>query len=232
MIRQSQNYFAAAVSAAILNAAAIAAFVVFTMLSSAGGFPLQDLFGSGNTITPASSPAPSGDGEASRFVSPNAAFGSPSATPGTASDGPVANTQLNGADRPPNGSSDVGPRSGGVGSAPSGGDRPARPGAAAAGGSTGGTSGGGGALGGIGGGGSLPGLPQQPPVSEQVGSAVSQVPAAVNQGVGNAVDTADAAVGGSLSDAGVAGAVKGASASLLGQSSSQAGALQGTPLGG
>ena len=202
MIRQSQNYFAAALSAAVLNAAAIAAFVVFTMLSSAGGFPLQDLLGLGNAVTPASSSSPSGDGEAPLQRSFNASgeFGSPSAVGRSASGDPAATATI--------AQPGTGPRSGA--SAPTG------AGPASGTSSPGGASSGGG-IGGVGLGAQGPSAPQ--PSVQSPGGAVAQVPTALNQSVNSAVQTADAATGGSLSQSGVSQAVQGASNSLLGPGS-------------
>jgi hypothetical protein len=50
VIRQSQNYFAAAVSAALVNAAAITAFVLFTILSSVQGFGLRSVLDAVDSI--------------------------------------------------------------------------------------------------------------------------------------------------------------------------------------
>jgi hypothetical protein len=50
VIRQSQNYFAAAVSAALVNAAAITAFVLFTILSSVHGFGLRSVLDAVDSI--------------------------------------------------------------------------------------------------------------------------------------------------------------------------------------
>lgn len=215
MIRQSQNYFAAALSAAVLNAAAIAAFVVFTMLSSAGGFPLQDLLGLGNTVTPASSSSPSGDGEAplQRSFNARGEFGSPSAVGRSASGDPATATIAQ---------PGTGPRSGGT--VPPAGAAPA---------SSGGTSspGGGSSGGGVGLGAEGPSGPQ--PSVQSPGGAVSQVPSALNQSVNSAVDAADDVSGGGLSQSGVSQAVQGASNSLLGPGSAvdQAAGGVGSALG-
>ena len=225
MIRQSQNYFAAALSAAVLNAAAIAAFVVFTMLSAAGGFPLQDLLGLGNTVTPASSSSPSGDGEAPRkdgFI-PGGGFSStsPVGTSAGSGGGAAATATID----QPNGS---GPRS--AGSGPSDGDAGFVPGSgsgAAGGGAAGGSAGGGG----IGTGGDTPTTPSG--AAQQIGGAVFQVPSALNQTVNSAVDAADDVTSGGLSQSGASQAVQGASNSLLGPGSAvdQAAGGVGSALG-
>ncbi len=60
MIRQSQNYFAAAVSAALVNAAAITAFVLFMILSSVHGFGLRSVLDAVDSIgSPSQSSGPS-----------------------------------------------------------------------------------------------------------------------------------------------------------------------------
>jgi hypothetical protein len=88
VIRQSQNYLAAAVSAALINAAAIGAFVIFTILSSAHGFGLSNVIDAVSSIGSASqeSSAPAGPspGSASALAR-DAGSGSERLVPNTAS---------------------------------------------------------------------------------------------------------------------------------------------------
>jgi hypothetical protein len=62
MVRQAQNYFAAAVSAAVLNAAAIAGFVLLMLLSGGHVLPLAGLLNASNPFQSAAdseaAPAP------------------------------------------------------------------------------------------------------------------------------------------------------------------------------
>src|ERR687892_1962030 len=71
MVRQAQTYLAAAVSAVVLNAAAIAAFVLITLLAAVGGWSFSDPFGSDQRVAaPGSDPNRGGAAEFFRPGSP------------------------------------------------------------------------------------------------------------------------------------------------------------------
>ena len=217
MVEQAQTYFKAAVWAAVLNAAATGAFVLFTVLSSLHGWPLRGLLGLADPVgaTPTATNVSSslgGDGlfgvrELAALRSRSA--GAPSgggATPGVDThlsgpdlgSGPGAPTpdgQLGGApSEPPGGTpGPLGPAGGPIGGAP---DLPtptlATPPA-------------------------LP--PPAGPVVQQVGGAVSNAPATVESSVDSTVQSADTQLGGSLSDIGLSPSVQSATGALIGPNS-------------
>jgi hypothetical protein len=235
VVRQSQNYFAAAVSAAVLNAAAIAAFVLFTVLSSVHGFPLPDLIGaasplSGSPSTPATDRGPSTTTAVRRAADdPRSPTLAPSRGDRTKPPGEAR--------------SDI------AGTGSGGGSHSGASAPVPGGGSPGGGLGGGGGSGSIGGGpsagpiGGTPGGDLPDPVGSTVdgiGGTVSGVSATVGSAVNNTVSGVDASTGGQLSSAGVTQAVQSTTNSLLGSSSGNTPRLNGTgssggaalPLGG
>lgn len=206
MVRQARAYFAAAVSAAALNAAAVAAFVLLTLLASVPGFPLRGVIGFGEPAAAPPDRSSSSVGAASAgslvdVISDSLASLGPADSPTAAP--PGATTKVDG----------------GVGG--DGGDTPGSsgPGAAGSPGSNGGPGGGGGGAPDLPGAPELPGGPGVPGPAgetvEQVGGAVASLPSRVNDMVGSTVDSADSALGGSL----VSQTVHGASGALLGPGS-------------
>jgi hypothetical protein len=110
MVRQAQTYFAAAVSAAVINAAAVAAFVLITILSGVNGVPLSGLLSaatSGPTIssapatTAAGSPQPDALTGLDRHSRALVVTGDPAAGPRSAS--PASAGSLTGAAADPSG---------------------------------------------------------------------------------------------------------------------------------
>jgi hypothetical protein len=229
VVRQSQTYFAAAVSAAALNAAAIAAFVLFMVLSSVHG-SILGLVGSANPVRTA---------PASSSASPTAAQGLPRdggleayrgttpryTDPAARGSGSGTGTHASGADPTGGGAQGDPDQSGGPAGSP--------------GGVSGGPSGGAsspGAPGGVGSG-PIDGTPDPPSLLtdppaigptaqgtvqqlggtvQQAGGSDSGLSAVANNTVGNTVDSADSALGGRLTNAGVSPAVQNATGALLG----------------
>ena len=172
MIRQSQNYFAAAVSAALVNAAAITAFVLFTILSSVHGFGLRSVLDAVDSIG-----------------SPSQSSASPDPAGGTLS-GPLIRDVGSGSARlvPNPGSSPGSPSSGLAGS-----NRGINQSAASAkGGSVPGPSGSGGGTSAPGGsGGPVAGGPTLP--SPSTGGPSPNIPNTVNNAVGSATSNVQSA---------------------------------------
>jgi hypothetical protein len=214
VVRQSQNYFAAAVSAAVLNAAAVAAFVLFTVFSSVQGFPLSDLLGAVNSIGPSASSSSSADGQASP---PAGAVPDRTAGQGAGLAGGKDGAGGGEATTDPSAENASG---GGRGSNPDTGS----PGETGSGGSGAGGSG----DGGIGSGPILGPIDPTPgngltgpvgPALQGAGNTVSQLPSTVNNTVNNTVSGLNSGTGGQLSDAGLTQPVQGATNTLLGPGS-------------
>lgn len=221
MIRQSQNLFAAAVSAALLNAAAVGAFVLFTVLSSVSGFPLRSVIDAAGSIAAPSQSSASRDGSggtsadvlshrggigSGRAGAANA-FGDPTVPQGGGSaGGSRAGAKLHQA-----GSKTLDGQGSGSGALSGGGS-----GSSGSGGSPGGSA--------------TPALPPSGgagPVAsavQQVGSGVANTGTAVNNTVGSAVSAAGGLVGSSASGS---SSSAGSSGALLGPGSAVNGALGG-----
>ena len=220
MVEQAHLYFRAAVSAAVLNAMAIAGFVLFMALSSVHGWPLRGLLGLADPVSAPS--AASRTIDVSRGLGGAGGFGSFSlptlsshsaAGPGSGGAGPSGGGKLS--DDP---SSGGGQGVSTPGIAPSGTPSPGGP-----------------AVGPIGPTPDLPStpIPPTPPppsipqVPQIVGGAVSGLPPTINDSVGTAVGTAGP-LGSTAMTSGMSGMLQGASSTLVGPSSPVGNTVIGT----
>ncbi len=227
MVEQAHLYFRAAVSAAVLNAMAIAGFVLFMALSSVHGWPLRSLLGLGDPVS--APPAASRAINVSRGLGGAQGFGafslptpaSHSTTgPGSGGAGPRGGGKLS--DDPSSGSGQGASTPGGAPSGPANGTP--SPGGPAV-GSTDPTP-------------DLPSttIPPTPPppsipqVPQIVGGAVFGLPTTINESVGAAVGSGGP-LGSSATTSGVSGMLQGTSSALVGPSSTvgKAQALGATP---
>lgn len=225
MVQQAQTYFQAAVWAALLNAAAVAAFVLFMVLTSVHGWPIRALLGSSHPAA-AASPA--------SFTSPSAGQIRGGALFGVRGFGaPGAATTPAGGPQRPGGTKFDGPGGGGA----AGGFGPGKsdPNGAGSGSPVAGSG-----SSGVAGSPAAPGAPTLPstvgPSIDGVGSTVSSAPSIVEGTVDSTVGAANTQLGGALSSSGVSGALQSGAGALLGQGSlvgqtapKAVGAIKGLP---